>query len=290
MVSDIDNSDEQKLKLKLKYFHEGKTCHKGINEMHKSLTKNYYWPSMINDITCYVNSCEICQTAKYERNPPILQFNITPTASESFEHIHIDTFFILNQKFLTTIDAFSKYGQAYHIDSIIALNTIDKILTYITHHGLPVKITVDRGTEFKNNNLENFCKLHKIELHYTTAKNSNSNSPVERFHSTLAEQIRCLKLEKPQETVIELMPYAIIGYNNTLHSVTGYTPFQIINGHINHSVPYELTEDKIISNYIQKYKDKMKIVYNKVQQKISDNKNKIINKLNTQREEACTTK
>lgn len=36
--------------------------------------------------------------------------------------------------------------------------------------------------KIKNYDLEDFYKLHHIELHYASAKNSNSNSPVERFH------------------------------------------------------------------------------------------------------------
>lgn len=58
-------------------------------------------------------------------------------------------------------------------------------------------------------------------------------------HSTLAEQNRCLKLDKPKENVCELMIHAIIGYNNSIHSVTGYTPFEVMKSHINTSDPFE---------------------------------------------------
>lgn len=65
----------------------------------------------------------------------------------------------------------------------------DQLLHYISSHGLPLKITSDRGTEFRNTSFEDFCTLHKNKLHYTTAKNSNCNFPVERLHSTIAEEI-----------------------------------------------------------------------------------------------------
>ncbi|ERL84301.1 hypothetical protein D910_07676 [Dendroctonus ponderosae] len=111
-----------------------------------SLTLRFYWPKMIHDIEQFVNSCEICQKNKYDSNPPIIKFKLTPTTSRPFEQIH----------------AFEQL-------------------------------------------LENFCKLYKIELHYGTSKNSNSNSPVERFHSTLIEHYRCLKSKNIRYTPEQLI-------------------------------------------------------------------------------------
>jgi hypothetical protein len=286
ILQDLVNLEDQKEKLK--YHHESKTCHKGINEMTNSLQRNYYWPNMIKDITAYVNNCEICQTAKYERNPPVIKFNLTPTSSKPFEHIHMDTFKILNHSFLTILDSFSRYGQAYCITSLNPINILNSLLTFISHHGLPQKITTDCGGEFKNNVLSDFCKLHKIELHYTTPKNSNSNSPVERFHSTLAEEIRCLKLEKPRDSIETLISYAIIGYNNAIHSVTNYTPFEIVKGHINSDDPFEMTDTKIISNYIQQHKEKVQTLYADIKEKTQTKKEQIVDKLNATREEPKT--
>jgi hypothetical protein len=141
MLQDIINLEDQKNKLK--YHHEGKTCHKGINEMTNSLKRHYYWPNMIKDITTYVNNCKICQTAKYEGNPPVIKFNLTPTSSKPFDHIHTDTFKIFNHSFLTILDSFSRYGQAYSITSLNPINILDNLLSFISYHGLPHKITTD---------------------------------------------------------------------------------------------------------------------------------------------------
>lgn len=283
LLTDVTDPEEQEQYLQ--YHHVGKTCHKGINEMKASLSKTYYWPNMIKDITNYVNSCNTCQKAKYDRNPPALKFNLTPTSKKPFEHIHIDTFQISNKTFLTILDSFSRYGQAYPIKSLQNTNIVDNLLIFISHHGLPAKITTDRGTEFKNNVLEDFCKLHRIELHFTTSKNSNSNSPVERLHSTLAEEIRCLKLDKPHEDVDTLMKYAILGYNNAIHSVTNFTPFQVVKGHIDSNDPFELTDTLVLSQYIQDHKERTKTLYDQIKNKNSEVKRKIISDLNKDRED-----
>ena len=283
LVENVINNDDRIQKLK--YHHEGKTCHKGITEMKTSLKKHYYWPDIDKDITNYVNTCDICQRAKYERHPPRLKFNLTPTSNKPFEHIHMDTFHVAKQSFITILDSFSRYGQAYSVQTSQAIMTIDSLLNFISHHGIPKKITTDRGNEFNNTTLKDFCDLHKIELHVTTAKNSNSNSPVERFHSTLIEELRCLKLEKPNENIKTLMNHAILGYNNAVHSVTGYTPFQIIKGHIDDLDPFDMTDIKIVSDYVQNHKEKTKLLYDLIKNKNSKIKEQVISKRNETRED-----
>lgn len=84
------------------------------------------------------------------------------------------------------------------------------------------------------------------------------------------------------------MTYAIISYNNFIHSVTGFTPFQIIiKGHINNDNPFELTDEKIVSNYVQKHKEWVKCLYDLVKTKIETNK-KNIKRLNQNRDDPST--
>lgn len=144
VLTDVLTLDEHKQKLE--YYHVYKKGHRGINELKKSLSETYYLPKMSEDIVNYVNNCEICQKNKCNRNPPIIKFNLTPTASKPFDHRHIDVFKISNHSYLTIIDAFSRYGQAYPISNITGISIVDGLLNYITHHGLPYKITADCGS------------------------------------------------------------------------------------------------------------------------------------------------
>lgn len=65
------------------------------------------------------------------------------------------------------------------------------LLNFITHYGIPKQITADSGNEFNGLILKEFCKLNNINLHITTIGNSNWIAPVERFHSTILDSIRC---------------------------------------------------------------------------------------------------
>lgn len=280
-LEDVETLNDQREKLEL--YHTTKTGHRGINEMKLAVTQKFYWPKMAEDITNYVNNCETCLKNKYDRSPPIIKFNLTPTSSKPLDTVHIDTFKISNNTFLTIIDTFSRYGQAYHINSLTGPEILENLLNFITHHGLPLKITSDRGTEFKNKEMEDFCKLYRIELHYTTSLNSNSNSPIERFHSSLIEHYRCLKDENKHFTPTQLMKRVVLAYNNSIHSVTKYTPFEILKGHINCANPFDINDHVIVSNYVQKHKENTTQLYRQIQEKNAQTKEKIINKKNESR-------
>lgn len=236
----------------LKKHHINKTGHSGITETLKDIRKNYYWPNLINDVRNFINTCENCQTCKYERKPNQIVLQNTPIGEKPFDHIYIDTFSIDNTKFLTIIDSFSRFAQAYPINQN-AQGVIEGLLKFMSHFGVPMKITCDRGTEFKNLLVEEFAKIHSINIHYITANNPNSNSPIERFHSTIIEKYRILKTDSPYKSTPEmLMNQSLLVYNNSIHSVTKYTPFQIVKGNLSIKTNYELSDHCIINDYLNK--------------------------------------
>lgn len=130
---------------------------------------------------------------------------------------------------------FFKYAQAYHIKDSTAITVLNKLRHYLAHHNYPRKIVCDEGWEFSNNTFKEFCKLHKIELHFTRVNNPSSNSPIERCHSTIIEKLRIIKLKNPNEQPSNLMITAITIYNQSIHSSTGFSLFHLLYG------PYDKT-------------------------------------------------
>lgn len=169
ILTDVTDEDKQKLQL----YHETKTSHRGIQENINAIKRIFYWPKLDQDVRDYVNSCEICKTTQYERHPTKLIFKPTPIGCESFDHIY--TYKTHRQYFITIIDSFSKFGQAYPLKTPNSVEVADKLIQFFTHFGLSRRIT----TEWKNEVLQELCKTHHIEIHYTTPYNPNSNSPIE---------------------------------------------------------------------------------------------------------------
>lgn len=278
-LQDVTHIDEQYRLTKA--HHEGKSNHRGIQETEKQIKRNYFWPNMFKTVTEVVNNCSLCQTNKYERHPNKQELQITPVPTKPFEVIHMDTFQIKGQKFLTIIDKFSKYAQAYPLDSMSGISVINSLTIWMTHHGLPLNITADQGTEFKNLPLKEFALLHKICLHFTSVSNPQSNGAIEKFHSTILEHIRLLQENHKQSPITELMLFAVLAYNNSIHSATDKKPIEIINGHLDNRDPFDLfLEKQCLQNYIQKHKEITTNLYEKINERLNSRQTTTTNSRN----------
>lgn len=275
----INNVHPEERQLMIKHRHEGKTNHRGIQETYNHLKSNYYWKSLKTDVTNYINNCEICQRSKYNRRPPNQPLILTQTPTKPFEIIHVDTFMAGNQKFLTFLDKFSKAAQALPYSGN-ATSCAEQLIHFFQFFGIPQQIVADNGSEFQNEVVKGLLNAHGIQIHFTTPYHHESNSPVERLHSTLIEHLRILKESDPRANITKLMPYAIIAYNSTIHSSTNFTPFELVLGHTDSRDPMKLIPSHVYTEYINNHKNNTQILYEKICEKCQTNKEQIINKIN----------
>jgi hypothetical protein len=134
-------------------------------ETYNNLRQTVYWPDVKTKINKIINECETCLQSKYERHPYHIPFSGPLLAKRPFELIHTEMFSFDNNKFITVIDLFSKYAQAYFVTDLSAKTILNKLQI---NYNYPTKIVCDEDKEFKNNVLQEFCKLFKINLHFTT--------------------------------------------------------------------------------------------------------------------------
>lgn len=212
--------------------------------------------------------------------------NITPTATKPFDIVQLDTYTLDKVKFLTIIDSFSKYAQAYPLKSLAAPEISDNLVLFFSHHGIPTKIILDNGTEFKNTMVTELLQLHKIKIHFCSPEHPQSNGVIERLHSTLTEHIRLLNNQGFNNTSItQKMKYAILAYNHSIHSVTNFKPIDVISGHISPNDPFNLKLDQLLlTDYVTDHKDRTKLLYSKINENLINEKEKIITKINEHRD------
>lgn len=148
-----------------------------------------------------------------------------------FQEVFMDLLYIENNYYLTLVDAFSKIGQAIHIPNRNTPEVVNALIQYFSMYGKPTKISSDSGAEFKNDLIMELLALYKIEQHIGTPNNPSSMAIVERFHSTIIEVYRLAKNDHNQLPATAVMTYAIMAYNNSIHSATDHTPFEVAFGH-----------------------------------------------------------
>lgn len=266
-------------------YHDGKTNHRGINECYLALSNKYFWPKMREHVTKFINECTVCGQAKYDRNPIKQQFHLVPPPSKPFETIHLDLLTIQSEKFLTIVDAFSKYAQAYFLRDGTAVSVVQGLLKFCTHHGVPYTVVTDNGPEFTNQLFAEFTRLHKIQHHKIAPHTPNENGIVERFHSTILEHLRILKVQQKNESVLNLINYALLAYNSSIHSLTRCRPIDVITGHFDPRDPLDIDlTTHLLQQYTVEHKNKMTNAYNLIHESSMAQRKNLIDARNKSRE------
>ncbi|XP_069782368.1 uncharacterized protein YagA-like [Narcine bancroftii] len=117
---------------------------------------------------------------------PIQNFDLT-----EFQHIHVDLIgpLLVSKEaryLLMVVDRAARWPEAIPIKEASA-ETCARILVsqWITHFGVPVHITSDRGAQFTSAPRTLMVKLLGAKLYHTTPYYPQSNRFMERFHRHL---------------------------------------------------------------------------------------------------------
>ena len=131
---------------------------------------------------------------------------------------------------LVMTEAFSRFSVAVMTPNqkaeMVAKALIDK---WFYTYGIPTHIHSDQGESFDNHLIVQLCSLYSTQQPTTTSYNPQGNSPCECLNHTLQNLLKMLpkdqKLNWPRH-----LSTLIFAYNVTLHSTTGYQPYQLLFG------------------------------------------------------------
>lgn len=210
------------------------TTHKSLAylEIDKTLTKlteTYYFPSMREYVTTYVNRCINCSYYKPQIGKKPGYLHPIGKGDILFETIHVDHLgpFVKtesnNKYVLGVIRGFSKYVILEAVETTGSDETIEELRKLIPHYEKPKRIISDRGAAYISKKFEDFCQDYEIIHVKTAAGLPRVNGQIERINSII---INCLPtitqdLENSDwDKRIYDVQWAI---NNSTHKVTKRT-------------------------------------------------------------------
>jgi len=108
----------------------------------------------------------------------------------------------------------------------VALNFMRYV---VLQYGIPCSIVTDQGTQFMGDVLKRLCKLLKVHKINASAYRPESNGALERTHKTMIEYLLCFGNPRGTDWN-KWLPFACFVYNTTPHTMTKYTPYEILFG------------------------------------------------------------
>ncbi|KAL1117411.1 hypothetical protein AAG570_004737 [Ranatra chinensis] len=174
--------------------------HRGVRETVSHLRRRYYWPKMTKMVAEELARCEVCARAKYVRTPHETPQMVTPTPEKPLDVVEAD---------------------------LTGKSVRKGLLLFVATVGTPRTLVLDKGRKVDNFLERSLLEEFGVKVHWTTPGHSRSHGKIERLHGTLQEHLHILRIGRGM-TGEEAWARALLAYNSSLHSATGYTPLELM--------------------------------------------------------------
>ncbi|CAF1139059.1 unnamed protein product, partial [Didymodactylos carnosus] len=208
--------------------------HFGIERTYNKLKDKYYWPKMFETIQNYVQSCPECSQYNIQRRKPPGHLKPIRPPNEVFQVLGMDWWGPTQQEssdgnryVLVITDLLSKYVIAKAFPANNALTTATMFMEeFILNHGAPECLITDQGSHFNNELMQAITKMIDTKHVFSTAYHPQTNGQVERFNATFCQQLSKY-CHHNSEDWDHYLKYVVYAYNNTKHSSTKFTPYEL---------------------------------------------------------------
>ena len=217
----------------LKHYHDD-SDHLSYTVVAKTISQNFYFPSLFKVIQDYVNKCGICQfdtTARFHKPVPsdLIELTDVPFAHICIDFVtHFQTSYSGNTYLLTIVDVATHFANAIPVKTLTAEECLDKLINFHFYkYGFPEKITSDNGRQFLSKLFTSYCRDHAIELINTSPRHPQSNGICERFNGTFSDMIKHSSLDDAKSWD-ELINKLLFTYNSSVGSSTKFSPSDLV--------------------------------------------------------------
>ena len=258
--------------------------HPGIFKTEELIRRQYWWPTLGSDVKKYVKGCDSCQRNKASRQSKATELHPHEVPTTPWESISLDIIGPVPESrgynaILAVIDRFSKMIRL--IPTTTELSSSKLVEIYRDQiwklHGIPKKITSDRGPQFASQLMKDLCKALGIKQNLSTAYHPQTDGQVERSHQETETFLRHY-IDYLQDDWVEWLALAEFQYNDKVHSATNYTPFYLNygrhpwKGEIRSSDEGNLTVNQFTNN-LEKVREDAAAAIRKAQEKMASHYN-----------------
>lgn len=242
VAGEIAVRDIKKLYNDFKQVHGAYPGHHGVERTYTKLTQYLksqnrpIWRGMRSDVKRFVQQCPCCQKMS-QIKPVVAAKPFTLASYTPWEKINIDAMGPFPttpegyQHIIVIVDCFTRFVELLPAKSTGALDAKRAILSVVGRYGVPVTITTDGGSQFKNKTITDLITMLGIEHKMTVAYSKEENAMVERANKEVLRHLAAMIYEtRITDDWIDFLPLIQRIINSTTHSSTGVAPAQLLFG------------------------------------------------------------
>jgi hypothetical protein len=233
-------TDDEKRKALVECHDSPQGGHFGVERTLYKVKRKYYWDGIRKDVEDWVHDCLLCTKAKAPKHAPHGLLNPLPIPDGPWKEVTMDfitelppsTFLAtVYDQILVIVDRFSKMAHYIPFKSTWGAKELAEtwLREIVRHHPTPVRIISDRGPIMNSKYWDTFLHYLGSKRVLTSAFHPQTDGQTERQNQTLEQYLRifCSLEQDDWSTWLSIAEFA---YNDSRHSITGYTPFEMNTG------------------------------------------------------------
>ena len=220
-------------RLLIQEHHNPAFCgHLGQDKTLQSLRRLFTWRGISDDVTRFVQTCQICQATKTSNQKPSGLLQPLPVPEVRWEHVSMDLITQLPQStgghdcIFVVVDRLSKMIHLMPCKTAISAAELSKLFVdnVFKLHGMPKTIVSDRDPRFTSHFWSAFHKAMGTRLAMSTAFHPQTDGQTERANRSIEQMLRAI-VSGPQTDWDEQLAMVEFAYNNSVQASTCQTPF-----------------------------------------------------------------
>jgi hypothetical protein len=210
--------------------------HMGITKTLKAVSRLYWWPTLKEDVTAWVRSCDACQRNKSSRLTKGLLVPLT-IPQRAWDSVGMDLITQLpvsqsgHDAIVVFVDRLTKMVHFTPTQTTVSAEQLAKLFVREVWrlHGLPKEIVSDRDPRFTSAFWQEVLRLVGTKQSMSTAFHPQSDGQTERVNSILEGMLRHY-VSEDQTDWDQCLDAAEFAVNNAWQESVRATPFELNYG------------------------------------------------------------
>ncbi|KAI1676228.1 reverse transcriptase [Pyrenophora tritici-repentis] len=216
----------------LRMYHESPvTGHMGRARTYESLSREYYWPGMLEYVERWIQNCHSCKRSNASREAKQGVLRPLPIPAQAWQDVSMDFITYLPESqgydaILVVVDRLTKMRHFIACHGTCDAEEVSRLFTKHVWkiHGLPKTIVSDRGPQFVAEFWKHLTRRLGITPLLSTAYHPETDGQTERANSFLEQYLRS-HVSYLQDDWSLWLPLAEFAANNAINESTQATPF-----------------------------------------------------------------